>query len=170
VARLCALSGEAKALLEEKQLVLPFVYRLINQHLYLAGVRFLAQALPCREGVGWACACVETSGATGEALAAARKWLSESGESTRRACGAAAREAGYGTAAGSAALAAFLSGGSLTPPERPPASPKEGVAAQAVANAVLLAGLADEPHKAPERWLQFLKKGISLLTGVSPLT
>jgi hypothetical protein len=169
VARLCDLTPGARALLEEKQLVLPFLYRLLNQRLYLDGVRFLAQALPAREGVLWACQCVEEGGAADDAVGAAQKWVAESSEPLRRACGAAAKAAGYGTATGSAALAAFLAGSNLAPPDKPPVAPKEGVAGQAVANAVLLAALTTEPHQAPERWFGFIKKGITLLTGVGKL-
>jgi hypothetical protein len=167
VARLCPLGAEARRLLDDKQLILPYLYRLMSQHLYLDAVRLLAHALPVREGVWWACRC--SQGEASAALATAERWVAEPNEAHRRACGTAASAAGYGTAAAAAALSAFLSGGSIAPPDWPPAAPREGAAARAVASAVLLAALATEPHRAQERWFQFLKDGIGLLTGATSL-
>jgi hypothetical protein len=173
VGQLCLLSSEAKALLDHKQMILPFLYRLMNQRLLPDAVRFLAQALPVREGVWWACQCVQDLSGLCQAVeataavSAASHWLAEPTESNRQTCGAAARAAGYGTAAGSAALAVFLSGGSLAPPHRHAVHPNGRVAGQAIANAVLLTALSSEPGRTPERWFPFLKRGIGLLTGVA---
>jgi hypothetical protein len=173
VARWCSLSADARQLLDEKQLLLPYLYRLMSQKLYLDAVRFLAHSLPVREAIWWACRCVrgqaEPMAREGAALRYAEQWITAPSEDHRRACASVAAAAGYGTGAGSAALAVFLSGGSIAPVDRPAANPSEATAAKAVANAVLLAGLTTEPQQAPERWFQFLKEGIVLLTGASPL-
>lgn len=173
VGRLCQLGDDARALLDEKQLVLPFLYRLMNQRLYHDAVRFLAQALPVRAGVEWACECAEgalDADQSAAALWAAREWVATPNEGNRRACGIVARSAGYGTAAGSAALAAFFSGGSIAAADRPAAAPREGVAGQAIGNAVLLTALSSAPERAPERLLQFLKKGISDLVSLGQVS
>ena len=168
VARLCLLGTEARARLDEKQLVLPFLYRLMNERLYLDVARFLAHALPVAVGVKWACACAEEAQATAQsdaALLAAMEWIEMPSQGNRWACGSAAKSAGYGTAAGSAALAAFLSGGSIVAADRPAVQPKEGVAGQAIGNAVLLTALLREP----ERLLQYLKNGIGLLVNLGEI-
>ena len=158
------LSAEAGRLLDEKQTVLVYLYRLMNERLFLDAVRLLAHALPPREGIRWACDCAKGSAASA-ALAAAEAWLADPCEPNRRACGEAAAAAGCATAAGSAALAVFLSGGSIAPADRPAVPPAEHLASRAVANAVILAAVGGEPGNADERYFQYLKARIALATG-----
>ncbi len=166
--RLFPLGEQAEKLLDEKQTLLVYLYRLMNERLFVDAVRLLAHALPPRDGVRWACDCAKNAASTPQAasaLASAEAWLTESSEPNRRACGEAASAAGCATAAGSAALAVFLSGGSIAPADRPAAAPREHAAAKAVANAVILAALAAEPGKADERYFQYLKEGIAVAAG-----
>lgn len=133
-------------------------------------LRFLAVALPKREAVGWGCRCVRerlAAGlppAAGAALAAAEAWVKEPTESARRAAGSAAEAAGHGTAAGCLAASAFWSGGSLAPPDLPPAPPADHLTGLAVAGALLLAASADLPT-APEAHRRFLALGGDIAAG-----
>ena len=108
-------------------------------------IRFLAAALPKREAVWWGVMCVKDAlpkpvdPVAVKAVASAEAWAREPSEANRRSAEAAANAAGYGTAAGSLAAAAFWSGGSLTPPGLAPVPPKEELTGVAVAGAVLLA-------------------------------
>jgi hypothetical protein len=110
-------------------------------------VRFLAAALPKREAVWWGVLCAKEAlpkpdPAAAKAVAAAEAWVKEPSEANRRAAGAAAAAAGYGTPAGCLAAAAFWSGGSLNPPHLPPVPPKDDLTGTAIAGAVLLASVA----------------------------
>ena len=166
--RLFPLSEEAGRLLDEKQTLLVYLYRLMNERLFVDAVRLLAHALPPRDGIRWAADCAKRSAGSAPAaaaLASAAAWLTDPDEPRRRACGEAAAAAGCATAAGAAALAVFLSGGSIAPAGRPAAAPGEHLTSRAVANAVILAALAGERGKTAERYFQDLKEGIALATG-----
>jgi hypothetical protein len=137
-------------------------------------IRFLAQDLPKREAVWWACLCTRTvAGANPpapllEALRAAEAWVADPCEETRRQAQPAAEAAGYGTAAGCASAAAFWSGGSLGPPNVPPIPPGEHLTAHGAASAVMLAAVASEPEKAPEKLRAFLRLGLQVAEGAHP--
>jgi hypothetical protein len=144
---------------------------LIAHQLHDDAVRFLAHLLPKREAVWWACLCArEGCGAdlppsAEKALLAAERWVAEPIEENRRAAMAAAETATLGTPAGCAALAAFLSGGSLGPPNVQAIPPGEGLTARAVAGAILLAAVVREPDKAPQKFQGFLERGLDVLHG-----
>ena len=121
--------------------------------------QLLAHALPAREGVRWACRCAREAGQVGAPLEAAERWLAEPTEENRRACQAAYEEAGLQTPGAVAALAVFLSGKSLGPAGLPDVPPDPFHAAKAVAGAVLLAAVIQQPEKAEERLRQFLEVG-----------
>jgi hypothetical protein len=134
-------------------------------------VRFLASALPKAEAVWWACRCVRTlAGATlappaAAAIQSAEKWAADPAEANCQAAQAAATAAGNGTPAGCAALAAFWSGGSLAPANLPAVPPPEGLTAQGVAAAVLLAVAQADPVKSPDNLRQCLTIGTAVGNG-----
>ncbi len=126
-------------------------------------IRFLAVALPKREAVGWALACVRAatpkpSPEAARALAKVEGWVKEPSEANRRACEAAAEAAGFGTAPGCLAGAAFWSGGSLSAPHLPPVPPRDDLTATAVTAAILLAAVGD-PDRAPAHRAKFVALG-----------
>jgi hypothetical protein len=127
--------------------------------------------LPKREAVWWACLCAregcgaDLAPAAGAAVLASERWVAEPIEENRRAAMAAAEAATFGTPAGCAALAAFLSGGSLGPPNVEPIPPGEDLTARAVAGAILLAAVVREPEKAPQKFQSFLARGLEVLHG-----
>jgi hypothetical protein len=160
------LSEEARKLLTPDLTAGAFLQVLQKQQLYVDAVRLLAHGLPRRDAVGWACACTRavlpkpTLQAAG-ALQSAEKWCADPSEPNRRDAEAAAEAAGLYTPAGCAAIAAFWSGGSLSPPNAPVVPPAQSLTAQAAANAVLMAAV-HEPRKAPDRYGQFLAQGIQI--------
>jgi hypothetical protein len=173
VAALFPLSEEARKLLQDNLTVLTYLYALMKNHFYLDAVRLLAHALPKREAVWWACLCARSVSGDNPpspvavALEAAEKWVVDPSEENRRPALAAAAAAEFSTPAGCAALAAFWSSGSLAPPGVPVIPPGETLTAQGAANAVLLAAVATEPEKAPDRYVRFLTEGVRVANGAS---
>jgi hypothetical protein len=132
------------------------------------GVAFLAHALPRREGTWWAWLCARTAAgeqppaAVAATLEATRRWIAEPTDAHRRVAFAHAEQAGLGTAVGFAAVAAFLSGESVAPPDVPPVPPGEWDAAQAVAATVILAAAESRPDDADGGMREFLRQGLEL--------
>jgi hypothetical protein len=161
--------AEALALAKPDLRLVAYLQLLTERQLYVDAVQLLAHALPKREAVWWACRCV-ADGSEGEnkepspALKAARAWVVDPSESKRRAAETAAEATQYATPAGCAALAAFVSGGSLAPASAPLVPPGPWLTAQAVANAVQLAALG-QPARAAERYQQFLTEGLAVVKG-----
>ncbi len=162
------LGQDAAALITPEIQPLEYVSLLMERHLYPDAVRFLAHALPRREAVWWAWVCARREAGQNPppkikaSLEATEKWIAQPVEENRRAAMAAAQAADLGTAAGCAGLAAFFSGGSLSPPEAPPVPPGEYLAAKAVTGAVIFAAVAAEPEKAPEKFKAFVAQGVEV--------
>jgi hypothetical protein len=140
---------------------------------YGAAVKFLAFALPPREGVWWACTCARleleegASKAVLAALQAAETWVRYPTEDNRRAAMACAQATDFKSPASWAAVAAFWSGGSMAPrglPEIPAAAHLIGVA---VAGAVALAAVLSEPQCADEKRERYLAAAIDIANGGS---
>jgi hypothetical protein len=160
------LSDEARALRAEGQTARPFVELLIERARYPDAVRFLAHALPRREAVWWAWVCArrvagEKPAAPIQAsLDATQQWIADPTDQRRRAAMQHAETVGFGTPAGSAGLAAFLSGGSLAPPDVEAVPPGEFMAAKAIAGSIILAAVATEPERADEKFRGFVEQGM----------
>jgi hypothetical protein len=166
-AEICAaieLSEPARKLLDQQTPPADYLAKLNEAGMGEDAVRFLAYALPKREAVWWACQCIREanvdSGETGKAaLLAAAVWASDPSEDNRRAAHAAAEKA-QGTPESFAALGAFLSGGSMTPPEAAAVKPAEDFTPRTVAGAVMLAAVGAEPEKAPQKYRRFIDLGV----------
>jgi hypothetical protein len=145
----------------------------IQHQQYLDAIRLLAYALPRREAVWWACLCAR--GVAGPnppakvmaALQAAEQWVSDPSDGNRRAALTAAEAAGFDTAAGVAAAAAFWSGGSLGPPNGPAVPPPEHLTAHGASGAIMLAAVQADPARAPEKYRRFLDLGIEVANGTN---
>jgi hypothetical protein len=170
-AEICAaadLGDKAKALLGPEVLPQSYVELLIQNKELADAVRFLAHALPKREAVWWAWFCArrvsgpEPPPEIRASLSATEKWIVQPNEENRRAAMKAAEQATFGTPAGCAGLGAFFSGGSLGPPDTPPNPPGEFMTAKAVAGAVMLAAVATEPEKAPEKYQAFVAEALEV--------
>lgn len=171
VAQLAEVSEEGRALLRPEHAPRDYVAALTQAELYMDAVRFLAYSIPKREAVWWAWFCARRSAGEAppppvkEALDATERWISQPTEENRRAAMAAAEvdAVGFGTAAGSAGLAAFLSGGSMAPPAAPVVPPGEYMTSKAVAGSVTMAALgAPDPQKAPERFRAYIDQGLDV--------
>jgi hypothetical protein len=133
-------------------------------------IRFLAFALPAREGVWWACVVARSNQTDpGEAdrlcLERSAAWVYEPVESRRRACMAAAESAKFNGAAAYAALAAFWSGGSMAPENMPEALPDPKLAPIGVGASVLLAITAGDPKSLKDRFTAAIARGVDIANG-----
>jgi hypothetical protein len=176
LARLAELEDEALACVDPGLGVPGFLHRLSEEALHLDAIRVLAHLLPARSAVwwGWGCAVQAAGEPVPEGLKpcieATRAWIAEPSEERRRAAGAAAEAVDDPTPASLAALAAFLSGGSIAPAGLPdvPAPPR--VASKLSAGAVCLAAKNEDPLVMQERLALYLKQGIEVArkSGVWP--
>lgn len=148
-----------------------FLQTLIKQQLYPDAVRFLARALPKREAVWWA--CLSARSVMGEqpepsflqALETAEAWVYKPTEPHRRQANVAAQQAAFEHAAAWAAMAAFWSEGSIAPEEAPIVPPADNLTAKAVAGAVMLAAVQNQPEKANDKYLFFIEQAIDIANG-----
>jgi predicted component of type VI protein secretion system len=164
------LSEEARALLDDGMEPLSFFDLLCEQELFPDAMRFLAFWLPKPTVVTWGCQCVrETLGdqlppEQERPIDEAEKWAADPTEENRRAAETAAESVDPAEMTGWVARAAFWSGGSLVAPELAPVPPDEGLTAQAVTGALLMAASRGDPTKTADRYRAFLAKGKSLIT------
>ncbi|MCJ2077080.1 hypothetical protein MKK68_15715 [Methylobacterium sp. E-016] len=132
-------------------------------------VRFLAHALPAREGVWWACvvASLAPSLSNGEAqcLDRAEAWVYAPSDPLRRACLPAAEALAFQGAAAYAALAAYWSGGSIGPEGSPDVMPSPQLAPIGVGASLLLAAAAVDPARADDTFRDILVRGIDVANG-----
>ena len=171
-AELCAVSDlgdDAKSILSaDVPAPRAYVAQLVARELHADAIRFIAHALPRREAVWWAWVCArKVAGAEPEpaikaALDATERWIVQPTEEHRREALHFGEAADFGTPAGCAALAAFMSAGSLAPPNAPPVPPDEFMTAKAVAGSVTLAAVTTEPERAVEKFNEFLKVGLEV--------
>jgi hypothetical protein len=166
------LGDKARQLLSPELTPSQYFDRLLAGQHYLDAVRFVARDLPKRQAVAWGCQCVRRVAGTQppplveSALGAAEKWVADPSEANRRATMSAAEAAGFGTSAGSVAVAAFWSGGSLGPAKLAAIPPAEDLTAKAVASAVMLAAVQTEPEKGPEKYRWFLAQAAEVLKSI----
>jgi hypothetical protein len=169
--QLPAMDEATRGLLTDNPTPQQFLQQLAQAKNYRLLIQFLAQALPKREAVWWACICCHAiiSSDTKEpvqfALQAAKDWVREPNEAQRRLAETAVQHAGYDHPACWAALAAFWSHGSLTPVDQPMVAPPDKLCGQAVAGAISLAAVLNEPQQADARYQQFIRQGINIAQG-----
>ncbi|MQA92173.1 MAG: hypothetical protein GEU90_18435 [Gemmatimonas sp.] len=162
------LEGEAVAQVDPGHGPKEFIDALAEVGLYPDALKFLAHLLPRREAVWWAWMCArKEAGEDREpeldlALKATERWVAEPTDEHRRAAMKAAEGATYETAAGCAALAAFLSQGSMAPPNVDEVPPPRFATARAVFGSLVLAAVAVQPERAQERFRRFLGFGLEL--------
>jgi hypothetical protein len=168
-----ALGKAARALLEDDLSPSRFLAALIQAEHHGDAVAYLAHALPKPDAVLWATQCVrmvlggDAPAEAAHALAAAEAWAMEPSLENSRAAGAAAVEMERDGGARFAALAACWSGESLAPPDLPPIPPPPGLTAAAVSGAIQIAAATGEAAAMPQRYREFLARGI--LIGRTPL-
>ena len=171
IAQSVPLGPEARALLTGGPTPKRYVDTLVDRGLFHDAVRFLAHALRKREAVWWACRCARAALGVSPlepeaaALASAEQWVAEPVEANRREAESAAQASGLATPSGLAAMAAFWSGGSLTPANLPEVPPADHLCARGVAGAVLLAALSGDAAGISDRFRRFLHQGLAVAAG-----
>lgn len=170
ICRRVDLSGEARAFLVPDLSPQGYLSLLLDAEAIGDAVRFLAFALPVREGVWWASVVAHSlidKPSEGEAICIARaaRWVYEPTEEHRRACMAAAESLNFDGAAAYAALAAFWSGGSLAPEGMPDAPADPSLGHIGVGASVLLAITAGDPLMIDDRFRVAMARGTDIAHG-----
>jgi hypothetical protein len=161
---------EALAVLREGMTPREFVQALLEGKLYVAGIEFLAHALPPREGIWWGCLCLQhaygdaLSPADRSAAVAAVQWVLRPGEEARSSARQPSDAAGPASAAGALAGAAFLTPANGLPPSAP-AAPEPFAFSKAVAKAVKLSSIRCPPVQIPDTQRAMLELGIGVAEG-----
>ncbi|HLM98352.1 MAG TPA: hypothetical protein VK335_03675 [Bryobacteraceae bacterium] len=174
-AEICArflVRQEARALLRDGMTPGAFIEALINNKQYIAGIDFLAHALPPREAVWWGCLCFQhawgdrMSAVDQAAATTVVQWVLQPSDSTRGAAKVQAESVGPASVAGALAMAAYQTGpGIASPCGRPAAAPPPFGTAQAVANAVKLACTKSDPARIVETQRGFVGLGVGVAAG-----
>lgn len=171
VAQLCevaALDPPAMELLDPTFGPREYIVALDAAGQHVDALNFLAHLLPRREGVWWAWTSARRVAGDDPpppiagALQATERWIARPTEEHRRAAMLAGEAAGFDTPAGCAALAAFLSGGSLAPEGAAEVPPPRFAASRAVFGGLVFSAVAREPETAPEKYRSFLAFGLEL--------
>jgi hypothetical protein len=155
----------ARRLLDDRMGSREFLEALVASKQYLAGIEFMAHALPAREAIWWGCLCLqyacgnELSASEKAACKAAVRWVLQPLEGNRAAAKGPAEAAGPASPAGALAMAANQTGGSLALPPGPFAP------ARAVANAVKFASLKGDPVRTADRQRLFVELGMGVAEG-----
>jgi hypothetical protein len=148
-----------------------FLNQLLASNDLESAVKFMAFALPHREAVWWACGCarMELSGTETEpvlaALQAAETWVRSPTDPNRRAALARAQATDFRSPAAWAAVAAFWSGGSMSPEDQPEVPAPPHLRGVAVAGSVGLAAVQSEPLRAAEKRERYIAAAIDIANG-----
>jgi predicted component of type VI protein secretion system len=155
------LSDEATELLGKDTDSWKYVDQLTEAKLYPDAMRMAGALIPAQQLVAWGAKMVsqtlgEISGPSKIAMDAALKWVAEPSETNRRLCEDAAQESEFDGPAAWIALAAFWSQGSMGPKGQPEVPAPFGLAAKAVAGALMMTATR-EPLKANSHYEHYLK-------------
>ena len=148
-----------------------YLERLMAHQLYADAIRFLAQILPKRQAVWWACMCAWQScrpSPPTEVLGSFRRalrWVLDPHEAHRQAAKVTEFTKALQTSAGSLPVAVVWSGGSMTDPGLPRVPPPDYLTGRAAAHAILLAAAEREPMKYLHHYRQFLALGLEVAEG-----
>ncbi|MFK7821561.1 MAG: FHA domain-containing protein [Planctomycetaceae bacterium] len=135
-----------------------------------SALAFLSYALPKRPAIWWLTRCVRSSlqqptEEEEKVLGLAEKWISSPTDEHRRHAMDEAQKQECETAACWAAVAAFWTHGSMAPPNVPPVLPKDEFTGKAVSGAIVMAAVAKEPEKAPQRRSVFFDLALDVASG-----
>ncbi len=172
--RLFKLTPPAAALLRPDHTPAGFFDRLVADGHLADARRLLAHALPPQRAVWWAALCLHHSRgrkpfatpAEDAAFDAAARWCAAPSDAARRAAGDAGWAAKPTTAAGTLAMAAFLSGGSMSLPGLPAVLPKPHLCGRLAGVAVYLASVRFDPAHYKRHLRDYLAIGRDVARGL----
>lgn len=172
-ADICArvdLSPEAKSYLLPTLSPQGYLSLLVDAEQIGDAIRFLAFALPVREGIWWACTTARSTMANPTELEVrcldeASAWVYQPDEARRRTCMALAESADFDGAAAYAALSVFWSGGSMAPEGMPDVPPNPNLGPIGVGASVLLAITTGEERRLNERFKEAILRGVDIANG-----
>lgn len=164
------LSSDARAYLLPSLSPQGFLALLVEAEQVGDAIRFMAFALPIREGVWWACvnahaALPDPSDKDATCLERAASWVYEPTDERRRSCMSAAEASNFEGAAAYAALAAFWSGGSLAPEGMPDAPADPTLGPIGVGASVLLSITRGDPLALEDRFRAAIARGADIANG-----
>jgi len=161
------LSEEARALLRPGMSAWDFAAVLVEHEHFVPGIDFLAHAMCLRNGVWWACLCIqhacgkEPSAQDRAALLAATVWVLQPTDQNRASTGGPAQSAGPVSPAGRVASAVSVGN---VPPNMLPGRES----ADAIAAAVKLASVKAEPARISAVQRQFVELGMKFAGAPTP--
>jgi phosphoribosylcarboxyaminoimidazole (NCAIR) mutase len=158
-----------ESLLHEGSLV-PASRRLLEQGLAEDAVKVLGQALTRRAAAWWVCRIArdEPDGPAFKelpALEAAESWVRTPEQWRAYAAQRSSEEAGLTSPSGCAALAAFLAGEAISPPNVPVVAPPAHLPGMVAAAAAVLASQRRRPAEAEARLASILAMGFAIAAG-----
>ncbi|WP_281648388.1 hypothetical protein [Parendozoicomonas sp. Alg238-R29] len=165
------LDEELESLLAPEMTPEDFIRVLIEQNQFLECVRFLAHALPKREGIWWACLATrsthtpETEQLRLQTLKVTESWVRNPTEELRKQAEKLAALGKHKTPDSWAATAAFWSVGSIADEDAPPMPAPPYLYAHAVSGAIGLAAVAESEEEINKRYQRFLSQGLDLACG-----
>ncbi|MCL6269322.1 hypothetical protein M3P05_05105 [Sansalvadorimonas sp. 2012CJ34-2] len=148
-----------------------YIQVLLNQKQYYECVRFLAHALPKREGVWWACLATrfthtpDTPPLNQQTLKVTESWVRQPTEELRRNAETLANKGKFKTPDSWAAMAAFWSVGNMLDNNEQTMTAPPFLYAQAISGSVGMAAAADSEDEIQERYLRFISQGLDLASG-----
>lgn len=163
------LGDEAKALLAGQYSTKQFLGLLIEKELFRDAIRLVAYLLPQREAIGWGCLCLrhilagQKDKPLPDAQVAAERWVSAPNDDNRWAAKQTADKEDPKSPSGFLALAVFFAGPSMAPPNLQAVPPPDHATSEIVANAIVVAGVIQEPEKAKEKYRVFMQKASALI-------
>jgi hypothetical protein len=172
LAAVAKLGEEAMALLTPELSHRAFVQKLVEGEQHPDAVRYLAHALPKREGVWWAWVIAKRAAGAQpppkikDALDATEKWIAQPTDPNRRVAFEKAEAADLGTPAGCTGAAAFFAGESMAPPNLQAVPPGEWDTAKAITGAVMMAVVEKEPEKAKEKYQAAIQQGLEVVNKI----
>jgi len=137
----------------------------------IEATRLMAHALPKREAVWWSCMCAghtappELPEADQMCRRGAEEWVRQQNEKARYACWELAQASGFGTPEAWTAMAAFWSGGSMSPEGQPVVPPQPHFTGNAAAGVIALAAVRGNPARRDARLQRFLESGRNIAAG-----
>lgn len=149
-----------------------FLLSLIETGHNFDATKFLARALPKREATWWACLSVqhffcEFGGLSEEryTLGSTEKWVFEPNDENRYAAYSSIEKLENDKPAYWAAMAAYWSGGSISPIDQPEILPLEHIYSIAVSGAVALSALREDKDQQNRIYDLYLRQGVAIANG-----